>query len=158
MGDKAPMSITAQQYRLLASPIRLRILHVLADESKTAKQVADAMGETRGNVHYHIQRLVEGGLVELVETRQAGSITEKYYRARGTRLVTPGDPEEPKAGRFAMVTWLALSQAEADDLLQQVGAVLTAWEKRPPTDEAVRHDYQVAFRIVPATDATHGAP
>ncbi len=89
MHDKPPVPITAQQYQLLSSPMRLRILRVLADEPKTAKQVADEMGETRGNVHYHIQRLVDGGIVELTETRQAGSITEKYYRSRGTRVGSP---------------------------------------------------------------------
>lgn len=156
MHDKPPVPITAQQYQLLSSPIRLRILHVLADEPKTAKQVADEMGETRGNVHYHIQRLVEGGIVELTETRQAGSITEKYYRSRGTRF-TRGDPAERQAGRFSTITWLSLSLEEAEDLLQQVDVMLQAWERRRPAGDAVRHDYQVAFRLIPAAAARDNA-
>lgn len=151
MSDKSPIPITAQQYQLLSSPIRLRILHILADKPKTAKQVADEMGETRGNVHYHIQRLVNGGIVELVQTRQAGTIIEKYYRSRGTQF-TQGDPSDHQAGRYSTITWQSLSLDEAEDLVRQVSVVLQAWQRRHPENDAVRHDYQVAFRLIPATE------
>lgn len=154
MRDIPPVPITAQQFQLLSSPIRLRILHVLASEPKTAKQVADEMGETRGSVHYHIQRLVEGGLVELTETRQAGSITEKYYRSRGTRF-TRGDGATRQAGQLSVITWLSLSLQDAEELLRQIDVVLQAWEQRRPKGDA--RDYQVAFRLTPAGDAKDGA-
>ncbi len=109
------------------------------------------MGETRGNVHYHIQRLVDGGIVELVQTRQAGSIMEKYYRSRGTHF-TQGDVLDRQAGRFSTIRWLNLSGDEAEDLLRQVAVVLQAWQRRRPENDAVRHDYQVAFRLIPASE------
>lgn len=64
--------LTDGQYLLVAHPLRIRILHALAGAELTAAQVADSLGETRGNVHYHIQKLHQGGLLELVRTEPHG--------------------------------------------------------------------------------------
>ena len=36
-------TISEEQYKLLASPLRIRILHALVDREMTAAQVADAL-------------------------------------------------------------------------------------------------------------------
>lgn len=145
--NKTPrVPITSKQYQLLASPIRLRILHLLGDQPQTAKQVADALGETRGNVHYHIQRLLAGDIIQLVDTRPVGGVTEKYYQARATRF-TSGGGAPPQHGLLTMSTWLSLSLDEAETLLEQVEVVLAGWEKRMPQDSTPRRDYEVTLRI-----------
>ena len=151
MRDDPRIPITTNQPQLLSSALRLRILNVLASEPKTAKEIADAMGKTRGNVHYHIQRLLDGGIVELVKTRPVGAIIEKYYRARSTHF--PLQSDGPKSGRLATKTWLTLSREEAEALRQQVTAVLNAGEQRMPADRTARGDYHVAFNLLPEAAA-----
>lgn len=43
-------TLNSARHKLLASPLRLRILHALLDTEKTAAQVADALGESRSEV------------------------------------------------------------------------------------------------------------
>ncbi|NMP24427.1 ArsR/SmtB family transcription factor [Sulfobacillus harzensis] len=144
MDEKPALPISAKQYHLLSSPLRLRILHVLSQTPKTAKQVADELGETRGNIHYHITKLHEGGILELVETRQIGSIKEKYYRTRATRFK---HDRPPNPNLLTLSTWLSLTSEEAEELLEEVSLVLEAWEKRTVRTQGPRRDFQVLFHI-----------
>lgn len=54
-------------------------MHALADEPLTSKQVAEKLHKTPGNIHYHIIKLFEGGLLELVRTEAAGGIYGMLY-------------------------------------------------------------------------------
>ncbi|MCH1625608.1 ArsR/SmtB family transcription factor [Ferdinandcohnia quinoae] len=77
-----PLQISVEQSKLLGNALRIKIIGVLAEEPHTAKQVADILGNSPGSVHYHIQKLYEGGLIELVETKELGGIIEKYYKSK----------------------------------------------------------------------------
>ncbi len=52
----------------------------LKDEALTAKQVATKLNKSAGSVHYHVQILYDGGLLELVDTKEKRGIIEKYYK------------------------------------------------------------------------------
>ncbi|NGQ94202.1 winged helix-turn-helix transcriptional regulator [Brevibacillus sp. SYP-B805] len=129
-GDAIP--ITLEQQKLLASAIRIQILHLLAQEPRTAKQVADLLGQSPGNVHYHIQRLHDGGLIELTETREVGGIVEKYYKAHHTRFHLIGFPDSQK-GKERLMSHLLLTAKEREELRKELEALLLRWESRIPT-------------------------
>ena len=61
-------------------PVRARVLAALA-EPGSATSVAEAIGETRQKVNYHLRALEEHGLVELVEERPRRGLTERVVRA-----------------------------------------------------------------------------
>ena len=61
-------------------PLRSRILAALA-EPGSASTVADALGETRQKVNYHLRSLEAHGLVELVEERPRRGLTERVVRS-----------------------------------------------------------------------------
>jgi DNA-binding transcriptional ArsR family regulator len=109
---------------LLANALRIKILHVLADTPRTAKQVADLLGESPGNIHYHIKQLYNGGLVEHVETRESHGILEKYYKAKSTRLRFDGDPMHT-----VVYSRLMLSDTEAEQLIEELTDVIHRWEQ-----------------------------
>lgn len=82
--------ISVKQAKLLGSAQRVKIIRALAETAKTAKQVADELRYSPGSIHYHIQQLYEGQLIDLVETRMNGGILEKYYIAKSQWFNTPG--------------------------------------------------------------------
>jgi DNA-binding transcriptional ArsR family regulator len=137
------LAITLRQRKLLANALRIKILHVLADTPRTAKQVADLLGESPGNVHYHIKQLYNGGLLEQVETRESHGILEKYYKAKSTRLRLGGDP-----AHAVVYSRLMLSDSEAEQLIQELTEVVHRWEQltaRRSSDGAEEREIRIVL-------------
>jgi DNA-binding transcriptional ArsR family regulator len=69
-----------EQIKVLADPLRIRILEELTEE-RTTKQVAERIGEKPTKLYHHVEALERVGLVELTQTRQNRGTLEKYYMA-----------------------------------------------------------------------------
>src|ERR1022692_737947 len=67
-------------------PIRSRMLAELA-EPHTATTLAARLGLARQKVNYHVKTLEQHGLVELVEERRKGNMTERVVRASAAAYV-----------------------------------------------------------------------
>lgn len=142
--------ISLEQQKLLASAIRIQILHTLADAPRTAKQVADLLGQSPGNIHYHMLRLFDGGLIQLVETREVGGIVEKYYKAEHVRF-RPETPSPAMEGREQLRTHLLLTKKAREALMKEVEELLLKWESRvtAPQDEPVQeYDLVVLLELI----------
>src|SRR5262245_16404794 len=70
-----------EQIRVLADPLRLRILEELCTEERTTKQVAQRLGEKPTKLYHHVEALERVGLIRLARTRQNRGTIEKYYIA-----------------------------------------------------------------------------
>lgn len=141
------------EQKLIAHPLRTRILHATAERPMTAKQTATALGETPGNVHYHLQRLLAGGLVEITETRTVKGITEKYYKARSTRF--HGVPEGVAPGPYQQIEgFIAMTDEESDRMILELAEVLHRWEQAMagPARKGASARY-VRFTVSPAPEA-----
>ena len=75
-----------EQARILADPLRIRVLQAFSREPKTTKQVAGLLGEKPTRLYHHVQALETVGLIELVETRPVRGTVEKYFQAVATRF------------------------------------------------------------------------
>lgn len=140
MTPNGSLIIDAKQNKLLQSALRIKIMHALSREAMTSKQVADRLRQTPGNIHYHIQRLYEGGLLELAETRSVAGIVEKYYAAPASQFHFPGaaegelwqkDDEDWTGGApFSEyhATRLDLSDEEAARFSEELKTLLEKWE------------------------------
>lgn len=53
----------AERFRVLAEPMRLRILHALWDDERTVTEIIGAVGGLRANVSKHLGVLQQTGLV-----------------------------------------------------------------------------------------------
>ncbi len=80
MPDLAPLR-SYEHLKLVADPRRLAILQHLMAAPATLTQLGLALGEHPAWIRHHLQRLVEAGLVELVERRRIRGAEERYYRA-----------------------------------------------------------------------------
>jgi len=77
-------------------PIRASILDALA-EPGSATTVAAKIGSTRQKVNYHLKSLEAHGLVEPVETRAWGGISERFVRRSARHLVVSPNVLQPTA-------------------------------------------------------------
>jgi DNA-binding transcriptional ArsR family regulator len=111
---------------LSLDPVRVRLLAELA-EPGTATMLATSLGLPRQNVNYHLKALERHGLVELMEERRKGNVTERLLRATALSYVIspvalaavqPGPSRSPDR---LSVRWLI---ALAARLVREVGQLL----------------------------------
>src|SRR5882757_7105479 len=67
-------------------PVRARLLAELA-EPGSATMLAARVGLPRQKVNYHLRALESHGLIELVEERRKGNVTERVLRATAASYV-----------------------------------------------------------------------
>ena len=70
-----------EQVKVVADPLRVRILETIVLEPRTTKQIAELLGEKPTRLYHHVDALAEAGLIRLVDTRPVRGTTEKYYQA-----------------------------------------------------------------------------
>lgn len=146
--DERPAA-SAREVKALAHPLRLRILRLCGLHELTNKQLADRLGQDPGTMLYHVRQLLATGFLEpaAVRTGESGAL-EKPYRSTGrswhldTALGAAGadGPLAPveafreelaEAGPGALASLsrfvLHLSEADAEDLLTRIHAVLNEY-------------------------------
>lgn len=69
-------------YKLLCDPKRQSILHYAAERPITVKELAEKLNEKQSRLYYHVKKLEEAGVLEVVETKAIGNLTEKYYHTK----------------------------------------------------------------------------
>jgi DNA-binding transcriptional ArsR family regulator len=107
-------------------PTRARLLASLA-EPASAAMLAARLGLPRQKVNYHLRALERHGLVELVEERRKGNVTERLLRATAASFViSPAAlatvaPDPASAPDRLSARWLL---ALAAQLVRDVGELL----------------------------------
>jgi DNA-binding transcriptional ArsR family regulator len=74
------------QVKILADPLRLRILRAFVGRPRTTKQVADLLGEPAPRLYRHVDALRRAGLLRLVDERRKRGTVERYLEAVATRF------------------------------------------------------------------------
>lgn len=128
-GRPEPRQITdAQTMRALAHPIRLELLALIRrDGDITATRAADALGESPGNMSWHLQTLAKYGFVE-----ESG---KGKGRARPWRLVADSnrfradtdDPVASAAGEALVSQLLARAVEKQHEWLTQRATYPSEW-------------------------------
>ncbi|MEV0964760.1 MULTISPECIES: helix-turn-helix transcriptional regulator [unclassified Streptomyces] len=95
-------SVDTDLIRVLADPLRLRIVTLLARETLCTSHLVEETGARQTNLSNHLKVLREAGVVE---TEPCGRFT--YYRLKP-------DVIESLAGQFADLARTARATAEAD--------------------------------------------
>jgi DNA-binding transcriptional ArsR family regulator len=107
-------------------PVRTRLLAALA-EPGSASTLAAQTGLSRQTANYHLRALERHGLVELIEERRKGNVTERVLRATAASyVISPAalsavapDPRKSPDQRSAQ--WLL---AVAARVVREVGALI----------------------------------
>jgi DNA-binding transcriptional ArsR family regulator len=119
---------TLDQVKVLADPLRIRILEAFCEE-RTTKQVAELLGEKPTKLYHHVDALEKVGLIKLSRTRPNRGTLEKYYlavarsfRADSRIFQTPEDEvgdEQTAALRQMMSTIFDTTAAELARLIAE---------------------------------------
>jgi len=128
------------QMKVLADPLRIRILELLGEE-RTTKQVAGILGQPPTRLYHHVAALERVGLIRLARTRQRRGAFEKYYLAvaktfsADSRLFSSAPPARVKG----------VAQGVAAQFLDSTAADLRALLERTEGAEAVAKEVILSY-------------
>ncbi len=129
-------------------PIRANLLAELS-EPGSATTLAGRVGLPRQKVNYHLRALEKHGLVELVEERRKGNVTERVLRATAASYVISPTalaavrPDPDRAPDRLSARWLL---ALAARLVGDVGTLITGADEGPQAGGHFRHRRRGAVR------------
>src|SRR5690242_166686 len=107
------------QLRALAQPLRATLLELLLERAATVTEMARAAQRPKSTVDYHVNLLLEAGLVRVVRTRRVRAIEERYY------------------GRVARTIYIGvLTRAEDQQLVAAVNGLAQAAAESAPAHAA----------------------
>lgn len=115
-----------EQVRLLADPLKLRIIQSFAEGPKTTRDVASQLGENLTRLYRHVDALLDAGLIEVTHEEQKRGTIERTFEAVARRFevdhdLFTGDGDDAvrdllRAGEEEILAALA-SAGRADDPL-----------------------------------------
>ncbi|MDG4755004.1 helix-turn-helix domain-containing protein [Micromonospora sp. WMMD718] len=98
-----------EQLRALADPLRSTLLELLLERAATVNEMARAVDRPKSSVAYHVNQLVDAGLLRVVRTRRVRAIEERFY------------------GRVARTYYVgALSRAEDKQVVSRINGLAEA--------------------------------
>jgi DNA-binding transcriptional ArsR family regulator len=103
-----------QRLKLLAHPLRLRLLELFGLGPATTKQAAERLGEPPTRLYHHVYAMERAGLLRLTATRPNRGTVEKYFEAVKHRFGFT--PRHLSRGRSSGSGWSAVA-ATADTLV-----------------------------------------
>ncbi len=116
------------QFAVLGSPIRQRILEILCMRQRNVAGLTRDLGaEAPLNLYYHVNKLVEAGLVTVVRTKQCRGAVEKFYRAVAGGFSTP-------RGVRGQGDLVDVAAASADNAIRDLATALETGEVRSVED------------------------
>ena len=112
-------------------PLRSRLLAELA-EPGSATMLAGRVGLARQKVNYHLKSLEQHGLIELVEERRKGNMTERLFSATAASyVISPAalaavQPDPSRSPDRLSARWLI---AVASRLVREMGELVAGASK-----------------------------
>jgi DNA-binding transcriptional ArsR family regulator len=128
-------------------PVRSRILAELS-EPRSATMLAALIGLPRQKINYHLRTLEQHGLVELVEERRKGNVTERLLRATAASyVISPAAlasvaPDPDRTTDRLSAFWLLALGAR---LVREVGQLLVGARKAGKRVATFALDGEVRF-------------
>jgi DNA-binding transcriptional ArsR family regulator len=97
--DEMVVVTAPEQLRALADPLRANLLELVLERAATVTEMAQAVSRPKSTVAYHVNQLVDAGLLRVVRTRRVRAIDERYYGrvARTFYIGVLSRPEDKEA-------------------------------------------------------------
>lgn len=139
-----------QAAEVALDPMRTRLLAELA-EPASATAVAARIGLPRQRVNYHLRTLEEHGLIEVVEERRKGNMTERVLQATArSYVISPAalaavEPDPSRAPDRLSARWLIALGAR---MVRDVGQLLAGATKARKRLATFALDGEIRFASV----------
>ena len=85
--DDEVVAARPAQFKALADPLRTTILDLVLERAATVSELAKAVDRPKSSVAYHVDSLVDVGLLKVVRTRKVRAIEERFYGRVGRTIV-----------------------------------------------------------------------
>jgi DNA-binding transcriptional ArsR family regulator len=121
---------TPERLKALGDPLRSRICDLVLERAMSVTELAGRVGRPKGTVAYHVDVLVDAGLLAVVRTRQVRAIVERFYGRTG-RTIVVGDTLMPDEFETRGFLAEAFAEARADRQMRS-----TLRHARIPADRA----------------------
>jgi DNA-binding transcriptional ArsR family regulator len=79
----------AAQLKALGDPLRMQICDLVLERAMSVTDLAERLGRPKGTVAYHVDVLVDAGLLKMVRTRKVRAIDERFYGRVARTIVFP---------------------------------------------------------------------
>lgn len=99
---------------LVSHPTRVKAYVILSERVASPKQIADEIGEDVTHVGYHVRKLEELGLIELVDEQQVRGAVKHLYKAMKRPFLGPDELGEMPASDREELTLYTLQLMMAD--------------------------------------------
>jgi DNA-binding transcriptional ArsR family regulator len=121
-----------QQLRAIADPVRSVILDLVLERAASVTELATALDRPKSSIAYHVDVLVEAGLLQVVRTRKVRAIEERFYGRTGRTIIVG-----TSATAAPTVHEGFLAEAQAEAVVTEPGQMLaTIRHARIPQDRA----------------------
>ena len=102
-----------EQLRAMADPLRGTLLELLLERAATVTEMAQAVDRPKSTVAYHVNLLLDAGLLRVVRTRRVRAIDERFY-GRVARTIYIGALHRPEDKQVvAAINGIAEAAAES---------------------------------------------
>jgi predicted transcriptional regulator len=102
--EKLALPLRERLMRGMNHPLRFELLVHLNDREWSPRELSDYLAEGLSQVSYHVQVLLEYGLIELTRTEPVRGATEHFYRATTRTIITKDMAREiPRNSRRGLI-------------------------------------------------------
>ena len=74
------------QLRLLADPLKLKLIQAFAEQPRTTRDVAEELGENLTRLYRHVDALLDAGLIEITREQKKRGTVERTFVAVARRF------------------------------------------------------------------------
>ena len=85
---------TPAQLKALGDPLRSTIVDLVLERAMSVTELAERLDRPRGSVAYHVDVLVDAGLLQVIRTRRVRAIDERFYGRPALTFALPDRPGE----------------------------------------------------------------
>jgi DNA-binding transcriptional ArsR family regulator len=78
---------TPRQLKAIAEPVRSLILDLVLERAATVTELAAALDRPKSSIAYHVDVLVDAGLLQVVRTQRVRAIDERFYGRTGRTII-----------------------------------------------------------------------
>lgn len=155
---------TPEQLKAVTDQTRSHILDLVMERAATVSELAEALDRPKSSVAYHVNLLVEVGMLQVVRTRKVRAIEERFYGRTGRTIVfgdlrSDGVPvsrkgfiaeaqaEAPFDGRYlATLRHARIAEEHADAFFQRVAELAEEFTRLPRTGDTVMGFVAAVYR------------
>ena len=85
---------TPERLKALGDPLRGHICDLVLERAMSVTELAERVDRPRGTVAYHVDVLVDAGLLRVAHTRRVRAVDERFYGRTARTYLLPDTPGE----------------------------------------------------------------